>query len=593
MSAVNSFYILNKPIDSPKIIKEKIKYFSKNKDYQNAINTSKKLLEYANKTADSSTINNAYWRQAFYFKKMNHLDSAYFYFDKSYKINIRLKDSIKAGDRLLDMANIQKSIGDYNGSIETAIDGLKYIENTENFFSIIGLYQTISVCQKELGNSKEALRWINKAINLLNNYNEVSKNTKFIIQNTKANILASQNHYAASHNILKKIANQTENINQTEYSRVISNMGYYMWLNDKNNKKSEDLLLNSFQIRKELNTISGLISSTIHLTEYYFETDKKEALKYAELAVKYSKKQKNSVALLEALDLLLPLKNYFNRDVSDEAILYSTTKNKLEKTKQAVRSIYVATKYDNDTLENKNLSLQTEVAKQQKENAIIFSIVLFLLIAIASTVYYKNQQKKKEQLETAYKTELRLSKKLHDELGNDIFYLMTQVQKDEINTDSSKKSMVLESLDTIYQRVRDISKEYTAIATDKNYGKEFIALLNSYSSNKTKIITKEIAVDFWNDVKPNAKIEVYRIIQELLVNMKKHSQASLIVITCTRKDKKITIKYVDNGIGFNKNEISLGNGLKNVENRIKAIKGNIILDSKLNKGLTATLIFTI
>ena len=366
-----------------------------------------------------------------------------------------------------------------------------------------------------------------------------------------------------------------------------------MWLENKINPESEPLQLEALRIRQELNTVPGLISSTIHLAEYYFETNKPLALDYAQKALANSKKTNNSVAILEALDLLLPLKKSLGQDVSEEAIFYSNVQNTLEKTKQAVRAIYAATKYDNDALEKKNLMLLAQVAIKEKQNILAISATIISLILIVFVVLYKNQQKKKEQLEMAYKTELRFSKKLHDELGNDIFYLMTQVQKEGQDIANPQKVIILEGLDSIYQRIRDISKEFTAIDTGDNFGKEFFSLLNSYSSTKTKLITKELPSNFWDNVSAEAKIEVYRVLQELLVNMKKHSNASLVAITCSKSSKQVVIKYVDNGVGFSLKGNYLGNGLKNVENRIKGIKGSIIFDSKPNEGVTATITFAI
>ena len=581
--------------DSLLILKKQIGVFAKKKEYKNAITYSKKLLEKAKVLADSNYINNAYWRQGFYFKKIDQLDSAYLYFDKAYTIHVRLKDSIGAGDRMLDMANIQNSLGDYNGSMITAIEGLKYIENSKEIESITGLYQTISVAQKELENYNEALRWSDKIFSLLTSQSLSDTHTEnnYIFKITRANIFAALKKFDISFKILDTIAKKTKRNNQFQYSRAICNMGYYKWLENKNNPESESLLLNSFQIRQELNTVSGLISSSIHLAEYYYETNKPKALSFANEAFIQSKILGNPVAILESLDLLLPLKKALRQDVSEEAITYSETQKKLEKTKQAIRSIYAATKYDNDTLEKNNLTLLAKVATKEKQNSIAISIAVFLFILIGFVIYYKNQQKKKEQLEMAYKTELRLSKKLHDELGNDVFYLMTQLQKKSTEVIVSKNVLILDGLNSIYQRIRDISKEYTAIQTGENFGKEFLALLNSYGSTQTKLITKELEPNFWDHVSPKVKIEVYRILQELLVNMKKHSNASLVAITCTKNHKLFTIKYVDNGIGFNLKDDYSGNGLRNVENRINAIKGTINFESKPNEGVSATITFAI
>ena len=593
----NYFYsaTVKKPTDSLEQLKKQIGGFAKKKDYQNAIVHSKKLLLKAKLASDSSYINNAYWRLGYYYKILDQLDSAYFYFDKAYALNLKLKDSIGSGDRLLDMANIQKSLGDYNAGMVTATEGLQYLEGTNELESVIGLYQNIAICQKELGHPKEALRWSDKIFSLLKKQPEADISTEnlYNIKTTRANILAELKDYPTSFKILDSIAANAQGSNPSQFARAICNKGYYMWLENKDNAQSESLQLEALRIRQELNTAPGLISSTIHLAEYYFETNKPLALNYAQKALTNSKKTNNPVAILESLDLLLPLKKTLGQDVSEDAIFYSQVQNTLEKTKQAVRAIYAATKYDNDTLEKKNLMLLAQVAIKDKQKILAISAAIVSLTLIVFIIYYKNQQKKKEQLEMAYKTELRLSKKLHDELGNDIFYLMTQVQKDNQGTDSSQKVIILEGLNSIYQRIRDISKEYTAIDTSENFGKEFLALLNSYSSTKTKLITKELPSDFWDNVSAEAKIEVYRVLQELLVNMKKHSQASMVAITCTKNNKQVIIKYVDNGVGFSLKKNYMGNGLKNVENRIKGIKGNIIFDSKPNEGVTATITFAI
>ncbi len=589
------FISVKKSTDSLAQLVKRIGVFAKKNDYQNAIIHSKELLNRAQLVSDSSYINNAYWRQGYYFKEMDQLDSAYYYINKSYSLNLKLKDSIGAGDRLLDMAYIQKSFGDYNGGMVTATEGLHYLEGSKEIESIIGLYQTISICHKELGNSEEALRWNDKIFSLI----KAHPNSKITAANfstiaiTRANILATLNKFNASFGILDSIAKNTKGVNPFQYSRATSNLGHYKWMENKNNPESESLLLGALQIRQELNTVPGLISSNVHLTKYYYETNKSKALEYAQEALKNSIALNNSVAILETLDLLLPLKMALGQDVSQEAIIYSQVRNKLEKTKQAVRSIYATSKYDNDSLEKKNLKLLAQVAIKEKQNILAISATVILFIVIVFVVFYKNQQNKKEQLEMAYRTELRLSKKLHDELGNDIFYLMTQLQNDPSTLEGSKDVVILEGLDSIYQRVRDISKEFTAINTGENFGKDFFALLNSYGSQKTKIITKELVPDFWNEVSAEAKIEVYRVLQELLVNMKKHSQATLVAITCTKNNKQVTVKYVDNGVGFSLKENYLVNGLKNVENRMNGIKGNIIFDSKLNKGVTAILTFTI
>ena len=85
-------------------------------------------------------------------------------------------------------------------------------------------------------------------------------------------------------------------------------------------------------------------------------------------------------------------------------------------------------------------------------------------------------------------------------------------------------------------------------------------------------------------VESNKKIIIYRILQELLVNMKKHSKCTLAAISFQHNGNKLEIQYSDNGVGIIAEKIFLKNGLQNVENRIKAINGSINFDNKSHKG---------
>ena len=83
------------------------------------------------------------------------------------------------------------------------------------------------------------------------------------------------------------------------------------------------------------------------------------------------------------------------------------------------------------------------------------------------------------------------------------------------------------------------------------------------------------------------KTTLYRVLQELMTNMKKHSQANIVVVVFSQKNKKVTINYNDNGIGTT---LKKHNGLQNVENRIQSVNGTITFTSTVNKGFKANII---
>ena len=71
--------------------------------------------------------------------------------------------------------------------------------------------------------------------------------------------------------------------------------------------------------------------------------------------------------------------------------------------------------------------------------------------------------------------------------------------------------------------------------------------------------------------------------------MKKHSEASRVVLKFSQENNQITINYTDNGIGIS--VLKPKNGLQNTGNRIKSINGQLIFETENNNGLKITISF--
>ena len=138
---------------------------------------------------------------------------------------------------------------------------------------------------------------------------------------------------------------------------------------------------------------------------------------------------------------------------------------------------------------------------------------------------------------------------------------------------------------------RDISHENNEIATGANFELQLKSMLANFNSTGVKIIIKDIHKVEFSLTTKEKQIEVYRILQELMVNMHKHSKATLVVLSFKMDKKMCFINYSDNGIGIDTETLILKNGLQNVENRINAIHGTITFESRLDKGFKVLLSF--
>jgi signal transduction histidine kinase len=89
------------------------------------------------------------------------------------------------------------------------------------------------------------------------------------------------------------------------------------------------------------------------------------------------------------------------------------------------------------------------------------------------------------------------------------------------------------------------------------------------------------------------EIHIYRIVQESITNIFKHSAATEATVVIKRKPSTVLISIRDNGKGFNPSKLSaqshtLGFGLTGIGERIRILKGTIVIDSKPQGGTSLT-----
>ena len=84
---------------------------------------------------------------------------------------------------------------------------------------------------------------------------------------------------------------------------------------------------------------------------------------------------------------------------------------------------------------------------------------------------------------------------------------------------------------------------------------------------------------------------LFRILQESLTNVIRHSKATRVVIELNKDGDKLVMKITDNGVGIYPGSRKGGNsfGLVGVEERIHALNGRFIINSTPGNGTTLTI----
>ena len=86
------------------------------------------------------------------------------------------------------------------------------------------------------------------------------------------------------------------------------------------------------------------------------------------------------------------------------------------------------------------------------------------------------------------------------------------------------------------------------------------------------------------ELQEHLKLAVYRIIQEQVNNILKHSGADKIHIRIATSNRRLQVVLEDNGVGFHPEKKSKGIGLRNIDNRVRFYKGQSSITSEPGLG---------
>jgi len=120
--------------------------------------------------------------------------------------------------------------------------------------------------------------------------------------------------------------------------------------------------------------------------------------------------------------------------------------------------------------------------------------------------------------------------------------------------------------------------------------------LRRYCNNVNNSRLLQIQYDSWGEIGRFAdsfELSVYRIVQELLNNILKHSKATQALVQLSRQEDLLTISIEDNGVGFSGEGGNEGMGLRSLQSRIKAMNGKMELEASEQSGVCAYLEFDI
>jgi two-component system, NarL family, sensor kinase len=339
---------------------------------------------------------------------------------------------------------------------------------------------------------------------------------------------------------------------------------------------AQDCFIKSLKIANKLANKGFIQSNSSYLSSIYKRQHNLDsALKYSELSKLYNdslfnEKNLKTIAKLETQHTLNQIEKENLRELQRKNnVIYVilTMTVFLFLLAGVIRHSYLRSRRTTQLLHLKN----EEISRQRIEK-------LLHQIEIKSI---------KSNIEGQEKERKRIAEELHDGIGGSLSGIKLAL----LNLNDQKKTeaaynKVVTNIDQVCAEIRTISHNLIPPNFEQT---GFVNVLQQYfyqfsSDTKIKLEYQLHPENELNSLLRTFHIELYRIVQEALNNIKKHAQATSLEIQLLMDQDDINLIIEDNGIGFDPDKITYGIGLNNISSRVNLLNGTIDIDSKVNRG---------
>ncbi|WPG06056.1 sensor histidine kinase [Streptococcus agalactiae] len=185
----------------------------------------------------------------------------------------------------------------------------------------------------------------------------------------------------------------------------------------------------------------------------------------------------------------------------------------------------------------------------------------------------------------------RIARDLHDTVSQDLFAasmvlsgIAQNVSQLDVDQVGSQLLAVEEMLQHAQNDLRILLLHLIPVELENKTLSEGFRMILKELTDKSdiEVVYHESILTLPKKIEDN----IFRIGQEFISNTLKHSQASRLEVYLNQTENELQLKMIDNGIGFDMDSVyDLSYGLKNIEDRVEDLAGNLQLLSQPGKGV--------
>ncbi|MEL6636254.1 MAG: sensor histidine kinase [Bacteroidota bacterium] len=366
-----------------------------------------------------------------------------------------------------------------------------------------------------------------------------------------------------------------DSIEQKEayYLQTAETQAYYLWAK-----------LSLLLARNQLDAAAPLLQSYLQISRNGEDVDRR--LEVLQLAQRFYQKKKDYASSNQYLRQYYELKDSLRDKHQDNQLLYYQTAFETERKEQQLRQ------------------QQVEIEQLERKRANTWRLLLLVLLALCALfgmVYLntiRRQALVEKQLQENFAAQLieqqeqekkRTSESLHDGLGQQLLLIKNQAVL-------SQQQPIQDLVDRAIDEVSSITKALHPLQLEQ------LGLSRAIKSN-IEALDDSSDIFFSSQIDPIdgrfdkvQELNIYRMVQEVLSNVVKHSQARACKVALEQKTDQIQLTIQDNGRGFDWSKAyqKMGSlGLKTLRSRVQQLEGQLSFESQRGTGTRVSVIIPI
>lgn len=589
-------------------------YYLKNNS--SSLKASRKALLTSLKLNDSTNVGRAlYYIGDCYLEYKK--DSAYYYYKESEKIFRKIKNNDRLAKVFYNKAYLLYYEGNYIESEIEVAKALNLLRNEKNLLYQYRCYSLQGSNHLELWEYDKALEYFNLSATTLKQMKEegLEKDAFYDYEITNTiDLCTAYDKKGEYHKSIYALNNIVTKTNFEAYPKlkyfVYGNLAYSL-MKDHQYRLSNKYFKQALSLAKKENDELGYLYIVIDFGEYHLLThDTITAKRLFDEALFLSKKLKNGKEILKSLDFLSVADK---SNASNYKTEYIRINDSIIKKQRENREKFARIEYETEKIEEANKVLTTK-------NLLLLLGLTISLLAILVVIIIKNKiarnkelkliqvkEKADEELlnltkefqsaliETRVKEQNRISIELHDGIVNQIYgirMILGSLNSKEDEESQKKRFNYIKELQKLETEIRTLSHKLT---TDFSMSVgEFPFLIEQLIHKNNEIgsvnfsCTIQSSID-WNEYSSIVKINLYRIIQELLLNVNKYAEANNCSLDIYKLSQHLLLVLKDDGKGFNPTTQTSGIGLRNCKERANTINAQIDIQSTSKLGTNITI----